>query len=143
VGQDGLVIEFDGERWVQMPAGPAANDDFVSLWGTSVDDIVAVGGRGSARVATFDGADWTTIESSSVPGLNAVTPVAPDEIVVGGVNGWVGTFDPTSGELQGENVVDSVSDVHAAWFDGDATTWAVSGRFTEPFTGTALRRAIP
>lgn len=142
VGQDGLIIEYDGADWVQMAAGPEANDDFVSLWGTSVDRIVAVGGRASARLATFDGTAWTTTASSSVPGLNAVTLVSPDEVVVGGVNGWVGHLDPETGEFVGENVVDAVSDVHAAWFDGVDTTWAVAGRFTEPFRGTALRRTI-
>ncbi|MEO0603271.1 MAG: hypothetical protein AAF211_17665, partial [Myxococcota bacterium] len=136
VGQNGLIIELQGEEWVQMPAGADANDDFVSLWGTSGDRIVAVGGRSSARIATFDGTAWTTLASSTTPGLNAVALVSPEEVVIGGINGWVGRYDPDSGELTGENVVDGVSDVHAAWFDGADTTWGVSGRFTEPFRGT-------
>lgn len=140
VGQKGLVIELAGEAWIQAPAGPEANDDFVSLWGTSADRIVAVGGRSSARIATFDGTDWTTIAPSAVPGLNAIAMVSPEEAVIGGINGWTGRFDPDSGEILGENIVDEIADVHAAWFDGVDTTWAAAGRFTEPFRGSALVR---
>ena len=59
VGEKGLIIEFDGEAWAQVSTGAQADDDFVSLWGTSEDNIVAVGGRGGARIATYDGTNWT------------------------------------------------------------------------------------
>jgi len=140
VGQDGLIIEFDGSQWVQMSAGADANDDFVSLWGTSSDHIVAVGGRASARIATFDGSTWTTSAPTGIPGLNAVSMGADDEAVIGGVYGWVGTFDPFTDELRDENVVDATSDVHAIWYDGAGTYYGVAGHFTEPYFGVPLVR---
>lgn len=140
VGQDGLIIEFDGTQWVQMPAGADANDDFVALWGTSIDNIVAIGGRASARVATFDGSAWTTTAPGQIPGLNAVTLTGPDEAVIGGANGWVGRLDPATMEIVAEEVVDPASDVHALWHDGQGITYGVSGHFTEPYFGTALIR---
>jgi len=140
VGQKGLIIEFDGTDWVQMSAGPEANDDFVSLWGTSANNIVAVGGRAAARVSAFDGTAWTTTSPDGIPGLNAVSMGADDQAVVGGIYGWVGTFAPSTDTLTAENVVDSSSDVHAIWFDGVDTYYGVAGHFTDPFFGAPLVR---
>ena len=61
VGQAGLILEYSEGAWVRRGAGPLADDDFVSLWGTSENRIVAVGGRSNARVATYDGTAWTTV----------------------------------------------------------------------------------
>ena len=136
VGQAGLVVEWDGTKFVQV--GTGASDDFVSLWGSSADDLVAVGGRAAAQVATFDGVDFQTTSPPGVPGLNAVT-LAGEEVVVAGVSGWVGHLDRASGELVRETAIQSL-DLHAAFYDGAGRVYAVGGRFYEPHTGAVVIR---
>lgn len=139
VGQRGLVIRWDGDDWVETPAGPLADQDFISLWGTAADDIVAVGGRNNARVATWDGAAWTTVAPVGVGGLSAVTVPASGRAVVGGIYGWVGTFASDTGQLSREETLTNL-DVHAMWGDGAGRVYAVGGRFIGTFTGVAMTR---
>jgi hypothetical protein len=67
--------------------------------------------------------------------------VSPTEAIVGGVNGYVGSFNPTTGTLTDEGFL-TFDDIHATWFDGVDTTWAVGGSFLAPFTGVAFRRRV-
>ncbi|MEQ1568872.1 MAG: hypothetical protein ABMA64_24755 [Myxococcota bacterium] len=139
VGQYGLLVEWDGMQWVQQSTG--ASDDFVSLWGTSPDHVLAVGGRSTGLVSRFDGTAWTTTELPRVPGLSAVSMGDPDHAVVGGIGGYVGSIDPNldGGDPVGETPIDTV-DVHALWYDGAGTYYGVAGHFFDPYYGTALVR---
>jgi hypothetical protein len=141
VGQNGLIIEFDGEDWVQVPTGAEAVEDFVSLWGTSEDNIVAVGGRGIARISVYDGSSWTTQRFGSVGGLNAVFMLEPTTCVVGGVNGFVGSFDIASGELTAEESGTGET-VHGIWANRVGRYYGVGGRFSPPQRGLALVRTL-
>lgn len=140
VGERGLIVQGSGTDWEQVAAGSKADDDFVSLWGTSADQMVAVGGRSNARVATWDGSMWDTVAPSGVGGLNAVAMEGPETAVVGGVYGYVGTFDVATGALTPEAVSTGL-DLHAMWSDGLGNTYAVGGVFAEPFDGVALLRS--
>jgi len=140
-GQTGTLLQYDGTDWRFVSGGAEADQDFVSLWGTSSDHIVAVGGRGNGRIATYDGSAWTTRSPTGIGGLNAVTMLSETEAIVGGVNGYVGNFDPTTGVLEDEAFL-STDDIHAAWSDGAGTVWAVGGNFLEPYTGIAYRRTV-
>ncbi len=137
VGQRGLILELVDDAWVAQGAGPAADDDFVALWGTSTSNIVAVGGRSNARISTFDGTSWNTTVPSGVPGLSAVFMPDASTAVVGGIGGWAGTFDVASGEATG-SVSATIHDLHAAWDDGAGHTYMVGGRFFDPYEGVAL-----
>ncbi|MCO4771786.1 MAG: hypothetical protein KDA24_17275 [Deltaproteobacteria bacterium] len=139
LGQNGQIVSWDGTAWRDSPAGAGADQDFVSLWGTGEDNIVAVGGRGNSRIGTWDGSAWNTVQPSGVGGLNAVSMTTPDVALVGGVNGFVGTFDVASGELQFEETLEG-GDVHAIWADEDGRHYAVGGRFSEPMSGLAFVR---
>jgi hypothetical protein len=139
LGQNGQIVSWDGAAWRDAPAGAGADQDFVSLWGTSEDNIVAVGGRGNARIGSWDGAGWETLQPSGIGGLNAVSMTDPGVALVGGVNGFVGTYDVATGELQFEETLEG-GDVHALWADGDGRHYAVGGRFFEPMTGLAFVR---
>jgi hypothetical protein len=141
VGQNGLILQLTGDDWVQVPAGPDADDDFVALWGTSVDRIVAVGGRSTARIAVYDGTQWNTSKPSGVPGLNAISMIDPNEAVVGGVNGFVGTFDPDTEELVAESAGTNLT-IHGAWADGAGRHYGVGGLFSPPYLGLALVRTV-
>ncbi len=139
VGERGLIIEYDGSSWAQVPTGANADEDFVSLWGTSEDHIVAVGGRSSARLSVYDGTSWNTIKPTGVPGLNAVFMAEAGEAIVGGTNGYVGSFDPDALALTAESAPTNQT-VHALWAASPARFFGVGGRFSAPYTGLALVR---
>ncbi|MHC4091555.1 MAG: beta propeller repeat protein [Planctomycetota bacterium] len=141
VGENGLIVEFDGSDWFQVSAGPNADDDFVALWGSSEDNIVAVGGRATGRIALYDGRQWTTHKPTGIPGLNGACMVQPDEAIVGGVSGYVGRYDPQANALTTESASGSL-DIHAIWGDGAGRYYGVGGRFTEPYEGVALVRTL-
>ncbi len=143
VGSDGLIVKYnrDVAAFEQVPTGAAASDDFVALWGTSVDSIVAVGGRASGRISVYAEGEWSTSLLSGVPGLNAVFTIQPDEVLIGGQNGYAAIFNPQTGEVTQE-VSGTSRTLHGAWNDGNGRYYIVGGRFAEPFEGVALVRTI-
>jgi len=141
VGQRGTLLARQGDAWVFQSGGAEANQDFVSLDGWSASDVVVVGGRGNARVATWDGAAWTTRAPSGVGGLNAVAAQDDGTVVVGGIGGYAGRFDPVAGELELEALL-GTEDLHAAWSDGAGRTYMVGGTFIAPHRGAAWVRTV-
>jgi hypothetical protein len=137
VGQRGLVLVRDGGEWTRASAGANADDDFISLSGTSADDVVLVGGRNTARVATSAGGAFETVKPSGTAGLAGVH-VDDTGVYVGGLLGTVGLFDRETGEVIQEDTLPL--DVHAMWGDGAGTIYAVGGVFAEPFMGIAYTR---
>lgn len=141
VGENGLIIGLEDGTWIQFPAGDLADDDFVSLWGTSDNHLVAVGGRASARIAVFDGNAWNTIRPEGVPGLNGVFMPAPGVCYIGGINGFVGSFNVATGVVTQETSPSTPLAVHALWAPDDSgLAYAVGGRFNQPYQGLAFVR---
>jgi hypothetical protein len=139
VGERGLILEYVSGAWTRQPAGALADDKFVSLWGTSADNITAVGGLGNARIARFDGTSWETVAPSGIGGLNAVFMTEAGKALVGGVEGFLATWDLGAEDLAFEEV-DTRWDIHALWCDSVSRCWAVGGNFRSPFRGVALTR---
>lgn len=142
VGQRGLILEYDGTDWTAVSAGAEANDDFVALWGTSPDNIVAVGGRSNAKLAHYDGTAWTTVTPAGVPGLSAVHMTDPDQVVIGGIGGFNGVASVPDLSVGSETPMTTL-DLHAAWGPGDGTHYVVGGRFFDPYEGVILSRTAP
>lgn len=140
VGEKGLIIQYDGNMWKQVPTGANADDDFVSLWGTGDSNIVAVGGRATARIAHYDGSSWTTYKPGG-PGLNGSFMDNPEFAVIGGVRGFVGRFEPGATQPI-EEASPTDFDIHAIWGDGTGRYFAVGGVFSPPFQGVALIRFV-
>jgi hypothetical protein len=139
VGETGTIVEWDGTAWHSLSGGAEANDDFVSLWGTSATNLVAVGGRSSAKIATYDGSTWETTSPSGTGGLNAVYTVDGQHYVIGGIYGYTATLDIESGEVTEDAVVTDI-DIHAIWGDGAGKFYGVGGHFFAPYTGMAIVR---
>lgn len=140
VGANGLIIERTNGAWQQVIAGAAANEDFVSLWGTSESNIVVVGGRTNAQIAHFDGTAWNAFKPIGTPGLNGCFMDRPDQAIVGGGVGYVGRFNPATEALVEEDAP-AEDDIHAVWGDGAGRYYAVGGQFRPPFRGVALVRS--
>ena len=141
-GQRGQILQYDGSDWVNSPGGGEADQDFVALWGTSEDNIVMVGGRSNARLATWDGERWTTRQESGLGGLNGVHMLDPAEAIIGGVEGFVGRYDVESEEIIAETQDVTTYDIHAVWGDGAGKHYAVAGDFLPPYEGAALVRSV-
>lgn len=138
VGQKGLIVEREAAGWVRHPAGQEADEDFVSLWGDSSSNIVAVGGRANSKIATFDGTSWTTSEpTENFGGLNAVYVTADGDVRVGGVNGAVGLWDTETRDVTYEPSA-TILAVHAIWTDPNGRSYAVGGTFFTPHQGVVM-----
>jgi hypothetical protein len=128
VGQAGTILRYSGGAWASIPTGESSQD-FIALWGTDDSDLVAVGGRGQGRIATFDGSAFDTSTPEGTGGVSAVF-VCPDRIIVGGDPGFVGSYDRDSASIDIE--YNALTPVHAIWSDCNGTTYAVGGLFVNP-----------
>jgi hypothetical protein len=68
-GEQGMLAEFRDGRWVSYQHRTAASDEWVSLWGTSPDDVFLAG---SANVWRRTDAGWNSM-TLHPNGLSAVT----------------------------------------------------------------------
>jgi len=138
VGQRGLIVEHTADGWVEQSTGAEANEDFVSLWGTSEDNLTAVGGRSTPRVSLYNGTTWDTSQPQGLNGLNAITFWEDDLAIIAGVNGSAARLTPSTGELVPEITL-STTNLHGAWADSDRV-WVVGGDFGTYDEGEILAR---
>jgi hypothetical protein len=139
VGQAGLILEHADGVWSQVDSG--GDESLFSLWGTGEDNIVAVGGSVTGKIAHYDGLSWSTTAPAGVDALNAVYMTQCDEALIGGVNGFAGVYDPTAGEVAPENSGTSDA-IHAIWSDCQNRFYAVGGFFNHPFSGAVVVRSL-
>jgi photosystem II stability/assembly factor-like uncharacterized protein len=69
VGDNGLVLHFDGTQWITVDAG--ITDDLNDLCFVSETDAYLVGDGG--LVVHFDGTDWMTVDVGTTSNLNGVS----------------------------------------------------------------------
>lgn len=143
VGQYGTLLQRSGVGWVAVSGGAEANQDFIGIDGLAPDALTVVGGRGNARVAhpRSDGS-WETLAPSGIGGLSAVAHIEGGAYVVGGVAGYAGRFDPSTGLIEDEAFLGTET-LHSAWSDGAGRTYMVGGTFAPPHRGAAWVRTAP
>lgn len=139
VGSDGLIIERAGGAWRQAPTGPAADDDFLAISGTSETNMVVVGGRREGRISVYDGVRWRTQLAFGIEGLNGVHMIAASQAIIGGGAGYLGDFDPLTNTLAREASGTDLS-LQAIWGDGSGGFYAVGGSDTRAAGGVVLMR---
>lgn len=96
VGDNGLVIHFDGDAWSVMTT--SVNARLNDVWGGDAPAVYAAGTEVSAaggRVLKFDGASWTPMSARFDNGLNAIWAMGP-VIFVGGDSGYLARYDGVS-----------------------------------------------
>lgn len=141
VGQNGVILSFDGNTWRQVPSG--TTEDLVTLWGSGPDHLVVVGGRSNGVVGVYDGNEWTTeSKAGELVGLNGVFVTPSGESHIVGLLGTAARIDPNGIDITIESTP-TVLTLHAVWGDGAGRVYAVGGRASEiPFTGVALVRTL-
>jgi len=142
VGQNGLIVEHVNDQWLPRSAGTGADEDFVSLWGLSADELVVVGGRSGPRIATPESdTSFYTVKPDELNALNAVTVLDDGTAILAGITGTVASMNTATGAITPEFSY-SAENLHAAWTDG-TTTWVVGGNFGTYATGEILMRSTP
>lgn len=147
VGEDGVIYKGDKGGFALDAKVPGV-DRFIGVSGRGSEDVIAVGGLGSGRVARRDKAGWRLVAGCTTCFINgqlaAVLLTADGTAVVGGSNGYLATqkedskvdlplVDPPLSEL----------DLHGAWYDGH-TAVVVGGNLSNPSVavGAVLFRGV-
>ena len=127
VGRSGVILHYQGESWVEEASG--TGDDLIALYGTSPNEIVAVGGRSNGRVTIWNGETWRAESLAPLPGLNGVFMRTPGVVHVVGVEGTIARLDLVAGTFR-EEVPATALDFHAIFGDSAGVLTAVGGNFT-------------
>ncbi|MEE2787320.1 MAG: hypothetical protein VX589_08280 [Myxococcota bacterium] len=138
VGAKGVILHFDGQQWRQQSSGTAR--DFISLWGRSPSDIMAVGGRANGVVARYDGKTWKAEVLSGEPGLNGVWMNSAGEATVVGARGRILHFRPNCQRYRRETS-DNRRLLHAVFGLEGMRRLAVGGTLDRnpPWQGVAIQ----
>lgn len=129
----GIIRHYDGGSWNAM-ATPPLLAEFRGVWGSSGENVFAVGGSGT--ILHYDGQAWTGMPSGTTAGLNAVWGASATDVFAAGRGlfhydgqGWSPMTSPEGiGELRsiwgssGEDVFAVGESGTVLHYDG--TTWA-------------------
>ena len=83
VGNEGLILRFDGTRWSQQASGTTV--DLVTVWGNSATEVFAAGPRYVAKgesgvVLYFDGTSWSEKLAKKEIGFTGVWGASATEV---------------------------------------------------------------
>lgn len=141
VGDAGLIMHWGGpaEGWTELPSG--TEFDLISLWGSGPDEILAVGGRTSAVLSRWDGAQWTAAEAPALPGLNGVWMAPDGTATVVGPMGGAGTVAAGALAVDVEASGTGLA-LHGVFGFAGIERWAVGGSLdmAPPHVGVILHR---
>ncbi len=95
VGENGLILHFDGTGWATMTAG--ANSRLNDVWGAPPNVYAAATdvSSGGGRVLRYDGTSWATMTGRFDNGINTVWADARGVFVAGDA-GYLARFDGTT-----------------------------------------------
>ena len=95
LGENELIIHYDGKQWEQMESPPheggtlgdIESANLKDVMGTGPNSVIAVGSPPSAwgvssRVLHYDGNSWTQIDGPSIYTLRSVWCGGPDDVFV-------------------------------------------------------------
>ncbi|WAS91672.1 hypothetical protein [Nannocystis punicea] len=140
VGDLGVVLQYDGAAWTQQDVGSIA--DLISVSGPASARL-AVGGRANARLAWWDGQQWTGATLDR-PGLSGVW-IGNDG--AGFITGSAGQIlHITAGSLEPEPEASPTNLLlHAAFGFAEGPRFAVGGNLAgmPPHVGVVLQHPGP
>lgn len=151
VGNDGVVLHWDGTRWQEQSTPTRA--PLWGVWGAARDDVWAVGGTGTgsgrAVMLHFDGTAWTEVPlpgltTGNVFALYKVWGLDAANVWAVGQQGVVLRYDGASWREEASGAPD---DLISVWGTGPDRVVAVGGRaggIVSVWDGTDWRtRALP
>jgi hypothetical protein len=119
-----VLGHYDGEAWelIELPELDRPSPALFKVWGTSGDNVFAVGARGV--VLGYDGESWTQLPSGTGEDIVSLWGRGPNDIVaVGGrSNGVLGRYDGTSWTFE---TLERVSGLNGSWMDYAGVVYSV------------------
>ena len=104
VGDDGYICHWNGETWSDQPLGMDLNFDLEGVWGSSADDVWAVGDKYSDPVILhWEGQSWQNVDVTFDEPLQGIWGFAQNDIYAAGSNyrdSVIVHFDGTNWTLQ-------------------------------------------
>jgi hypothetical protein len=90
VGDQGVVIRYDGSKWTVLNCG---GEKLNAVWSSSPQNVLAVGSAGT--VMRYDGRRWATMPTGTAAELLGIWGRAPYDVYVVGEGGMVLHFNGT------------------------------------------------
>jgi hypothetical protein len=140
VGDQGVILQFDGHTWIEMANTGTAGINLFSVWGFSGSNVYAGGAGG--QLFHFDGTGWTPVpDFPSNEDIRAVWGSSPTDIFAAGSLGDIVHFDGIQWTIQ-----DSVNTffINAIWGSSSTDVFAAgqSGKIFQ-FNGTSWTEITP
>ena len=157
VGRDDLVLHWDGSAWSDRTTG--LGTDWITVTGTSKDDVVIVGGSNGGAVAQMKDGKFESVGPDFLPAIQGVCLHPNGTGVATGLGAtflkrtdkgdweedWAAPFDlffPSEPPVEGCQSV--TPDYHACFADGEGGTYVVGGNFFAGLTeGVILYNGPP
>ncbi|MCA9563022.1 MAG: hypothetical protein KC561_06010 [Myxococcales bacterium] len=122
-----VLLHWDGQSWTEQ-ALPELDRDGPALfkvWGTSADNVYAVGSRGV--LLHYDGSQWTQELAGTAEDLISLWGNGPDNIMVAGgrANGVVARWNGTEWQ---SDVLTGVPGLNGVWMDDNGIATFVGVR---------------
>lgn len=141
VGQEGVVLHYDGQEWLREHSG--TDRDLYAVWCSDTGRVFAVG---YDVITTRTHGSWAVESSVDDHWLRAVWGLADDDVYAGGMSGiilhydgetWTPMETPTTSTIRGiwGSGPDDIFAVTRA-YDGevlhyDGQTWSIQDKFTD------------
>ncbi len=124
VGDDGVVVHYDGLQWTHMATETDKN--LRAIWGflkTGDTVLFAVGENG--KLLHYENGKWETVITGNYNTLNGIFGLSSTNIIAVGDNGTVLTFDGTSwtAEEWDDEATWTNDDFHAVWAHSSSKIW--------------------
>lgn len=116
----GFIMRWDGAHWQPQPTPPAYY--LSSVWGTSGQDLWAVGAHGS--VIHFDGSTWTAQNTPAADYLHSLYGSGPNDVWAVGDYATIIQYDGTGWQPRPESGY--TEPYYAVWSSGPGDVW-ISG----------------
>jgi len=84
------ILHYNGTRWDSIHTG--STYFFIGVWGSSADDIYAVGFGGS--ILHFDGSAWSTMFSGAANDLYGIGGTSGNDVFSVGASGTILHYSP-------------------------------------------------
>ncbi len=127
VGQTGLIIHYDGQKWSLIAVVPTV--DLFTVHGSG-SQLVAVGGFvASGVILEQSGASFVDHAPSGAPEMNGVFVSPNGNVVTVGVGLSVATGDSSGWRLIDDGA-NEIRDFHGTWVDSQDGIWAVGGNLS-------------